>query len=52
MLFISIFVGYHFDHLQHWWAYIWLAIAGVIVSVMAVREGIKKAASDPINLSY
>ena len=41
------FVGYHFDHLEHWWGYIWLAIAGVIVTVMAVRESIKKAAPDP-----
>ena len=41
------FVGYHFDHLEHWWAYIWLAIAGVILTVMALRQGIKKAAADP-----
>lgn len=43
---LSLFVGYHFDHLEHWWAYIFLAIAGVIVTVMALREGIKKAAAD------
>ena len=36
------FVAYHFDDdFRHWWYYIWLAIAGVIVSIMAVIERIE-----------
>jgi hypothetical protein len=36
------FVACHFDeHLTQWWAYIWLAIAGVVVSIMALVEKAK-----------
>jgi hypothetical protein len=36
------FVACHFDeHFKHWWAYVWLAIAGVVVSVMAFVERVK-----------
>ena len=42
------FVACHFDeHLKHWWAYIWLAFAGLIVSVMAVIEKAKATSNTP-----
>jgi hypothetical protein len=40
------FVFCHFDtHFAHWWCYVWLAVVGVMLLVIAIREKVKTEAS-------